>query len=250
MNTINRSTVLYFISALILGIITVIVEVSGGDLQAFAIIVLFLGPVLTITIGTIGIRKYSQRGEIIGSDQFSAMNSFFALGVIVLTLSEAMSTIVWFLPNPSDYLSIIFILQLPGLLLWALGVTSYFQGCIMTIGHIGVKRALVSVVIAAIITSTIITQVSNSSIVVILSEGPALVVLLIASYSLGWLLWSFRHGTLRIHIGLLLLATGIFLIQNLAWNILGILPTQELSRILTIEAYLVIGGTQAMNQTS
>ncbi|MCF2136823.1 MAG: hypothetical protein K9W43_06210 [Candidatus Thorarchaeota archaeon] len=250
MNAINRSTALYFIGALILGIMSLIIGAFSGNLQAFTYIVLFLGPVLTIVIGTIGIRKYSQSGEIIGSDQFSAMNSFFALGVIVLTLSEAMATIVWFLPNPVDYLSIIFILQLPGLLLWALGVTSYFQGCIATIGNIAVKKAHMAVVVAAIITSIIITQLSNSSIVVILSEGPALVVLLISAYSLGWLLWSFRHGTLRVHIGLLLLATGIFLAQNLAWNIFGVLPTQELARILTIEAYLAIGATQAMTQTS
>lgn len=245
----NRRPSLFFLIACAIAVLALISLLMGND-DILAYVMLTAGPTSSLLAGLLGMRRFSEKGEMIGADPFAAMNSFFGLGMIVLTLSETITSAIWLLPDQSDYLSIIFILQIPGLLLWTIGVANYFQGCMIVLSKNGSRRVIGAVVVATFITTGIVERLSHSQPVLLLAIGAVLIILLTSIYSLTWLVWLFRGGTLRVSLGLLLIATLLFFSQYLAWNVLGMMPTSGLVRALTIMSYLIIGGTQAMNEVS
>ncbi len=237
----------FSIASIVMFIVLILIVLSGNNV-VLSYLTLFTGPVAAFTVGTIGLKLHTKGGGIIGSDQFSAMNSFFALGTIVLSLSEIITSIVWMLPDKSNYYSIILILQFPGLLLWSLGTTSYFHACIEALGCYDVKKAMLSVVIISVTFVVALSQVRDTYIVGILSGFPSMVALMITTLTLGWLLWTFKGGRLRQPLGLFFLAVLVFLIQSMSLYVFDMLPIDSLERALTVESYLLLGVALALPQ--
>jgi len=205
---------------------------------------IFLPPFAALASGIIGVSYFGQEG-FMREDRFHMMNLMLALALVVFAIAETAIGVVG--SNETGILAII-LMQLPGLLLIALGVASYLRaitevfnyrndktiaGAIICIpfGFIAVAAAIMAITIPGALT---VEFLANS----IVTAGIGTLVLI-----LGMLVWIFRKGELAAPLGFAFIAMLLYLTRSILWCCSGLTPLEPLFQILVVESYILLGAS-------
>ncbi len=224
-----------------------------GLTSVLLLLIIVLGPAIATITGALGIRRYA-RGGFVGHDQFTAMNLLVALGVGVLVLPEILASIITIVPSATSDVMVVMLLQFPGVILWTLGTMSYYSAAISALKRRSVRGDIATmIVVAAIVTVTptwlSVDSPASRDVIRALAYFPTTTALGATVIALAALAWSFRGGRIGIFIIVLLAGMIVYLVQSLMWGALGILPTDIITRLLSVEAYVLLGLTQSIEET-
>jgi hypothetical protein len=118
----TRRALPFFLGSILVAMIWVVLWFLDLD-DSLLLMTIFLPPFSALASGTIGVAYFSQEG-VMREDRFHMMNLMLALALIVFAIAETATGAIG--SSETGYLAII-LMQLPGLLLVALGVARYLR---------------------------------------------------------------------------------------------------------------------------
>ena len=120
-------------------------------------------------------------------------------------------------------------------------------GDIHTRGHIAVTL-IVSAIVTFMVARVFGSSPATRDVILAIAYFPTATALCAAIVALLGLLVTFRAGRLRKYLVVLATALTVYLVQSFMWGALGIPPTDAVARLLAVEAYLLIGAAQGVEQ--
>ncbi len=218
---------------------------SSGSVAAFEYLVSFLNPVFSLVIAVIGLYLFGREG-IVRDDMLHTTGFVLSLGIAVMTLAEVAESIIGTAVNPGEFYFAVALLQLPGLLMWTIGVTGYlfvFNRIVMRIDARRVVFALTGAALAVVVAVRLgsLMTIPQRSLIETLTSLPVLLSSTVILLSLVVLVFRFRAGVVAVPMGLLLLSMALFLFQSLLWCSFALGPLDPLVRGTTLESYVVLG---------
>jgi len=233
----------FLLSGILIAMIWAILWFLGLD-DSLLLMAIFLPPFSALACGIIGVAYFGQEG-FMREDRFHMMNLMLALALVVFAIAETATGVIG--SSETGYLAII-LMQLPGLLLVALGVTSYLRAVTEVLNYRNNKTIAgviicipfgFSAVAAAIIVIAIPGAMTVESLVnIIVTAGIGTLVL-----ALGMLVSIFRQGELAAPLGLAFLAMLLYLTRSILWCCFGFTPLEPLFQILVVESYILLGSS-------
>jgi hypothetical protein len=200
-------------------------------------------------MGLIGLFHFG-RESLAKEDRFNQMNVFFSLGLVLFAISEVAAGLLGGQEGSESFHFIIGLIQLPGLLLWAIGVLGYLRSSNNALG-VASDTKLVGILIViptlfvsiAAVIALIVSPARNP--VEVLATAPLAIGLGFVTCALAVILWIFREGRLAGPIVLALLTLVLVFIRIAAWCFVGFSPLEPFGRILGAEAYVLLGASVA-----
>ena len=237
-----------------------IVILLGVTLLGISVVLVFLGfvelvssyslviaPVTGLLIGIMGISFFG-RESFLKEDRYHTLNVWLALGLIFFSLADITTILVYMSPNSSEICFAIGLIQIPGLLLWALGVAGYLKSLDsslrLTEGSqlwiaLGIITVLASLSLVVIFTILFPSRNLLASIVSV----PILVVLGLLICITTGIFWIFKEGYISRPILLLIFGITLLLARSIFWQIEDFCNGNALNQIAAIESYLIIGAS-------
>jgi len=204
-----------------------------------------LTPLVALFLGVMGIRIYG-RDYTARADKFYTMNLWFAIGLIMLSLAEIAKSIISFTLNLSGMISIVALIQLPGLLLWGIGIIQYLRSLNSAMDYFPTNTFwTILFIIITIATAGFI--VSNAMLFptigifenIVLS--PIIVGLMLFSVSNAILVWIFRKGSLAQPLFLIFGALGLYLVRCILWLFMNTALETPTDGLIAIESFILCG---------
>ena len=239
----TRRALPFLLGSIIIAIIWVVLWFLGLD-DSLLLMAIFLPPFAALVSGIIGVAYFGQEG-FMREDRFHMMNLMLALALVVFAIAETATGAVG--SSGTGYLAII-LMQLPGLLLVALGVVSYLRAITEVLNYRNDKTiagiiifipfgfAAVAAVIVAVAVPEALTIEFLANIMVTAGIGTLVL-------SLGMLMLIFRQGELAAPLGLAFAAILLYLARSILWCCVGIAPLEPLFQILVVESYILLGAS-------
>ncbi|NWF96275.1 MAG: hypothetical protein HXY34_09030 [Candidatus Thorarchaeota archaeon] len=239
---------LHALSLVMMGLVILVAAVLSStmvDLGLFALMMVPIGPTVPLAVGLTGLVGYMREG-VIREDMLHTMGLVMSLGLTVAALPETAISIVYPLPDTAQFQFAVALLQVPVMLLWAIGVVGYvfIFNRVVPASRPKTTAAVLATILGLII-FTIKTLVSlfippPDAVLATICGFLALCLAVIVG-SVTALLWHFRTGKMRIPLILMLFAMIILLSLNIGWCSSLVSPLHPMIRGLTAEAYLALG---------
>jgi len=240
------------IPCLVVGFLILVVFLllwSSGQFILLDLSNAILAPVTAFLMGIIGLLHFG-RESLAKEDRFNQMNVYFSLGLVLFAISEVAASLVGTQEGSESFHFIIGLIQLPGLLLWALGVLGYLRSSNNALG-VTSDTKLVGILIAvptafvAVVASVVVIASPTRNPVEILATAPLTIGLGSVMCALAFILWIFREGKLAWPIFLAFLTLALVFIRIAAWCFVGFSPLEPFGRLLGTEGYLLLGASIA-----
>ncbi len=239
----TRRALPFLLGGILIASIWVVLWFLGLD-DGLLLIAIYIPPFAALVSGIIGVAYFGQEG-FMREDRFHMMNLMVALALVVFAIAETATGVIG--SNETGYLAII-LMQLPGLLLVALGVASYLRAITEVLNY-GNDKAIAGVIIcipsgfsavAAIIMAIAVPGALTIEFLVniIVIAGIGALVL-----SLGMLMLIFRQGELAAPLSLAFSAMLLYLMRNILWCCFGVTSIEPLFQILVVESYILLGAS-------
>jgi len=239
----TRRALPFFLGGILVAMIWVVLWFLGLD-DSLLLMTIFLPPFSALASGIIGVAYFSQEG-FMREDRFHMMNLMLALALIVFAIAETATGAIG--SSETGYLAII-LMQLPGLLLVALGVARYL-GAITEVLNYRNDKAIAGGIICipfgffavagAIMAIAVPEALTVESLVnIMVAAGIGSIVL-----TLGMLLWVFRQGELAAPLGLAFIAMLLYLARSILWCWFGFTPLGPMFQVLVVESYILLGAS-------
>jgi len=188
------------------------------------------------------------RESLAKEDRFNQMNVFFSLGLVLFAISEVAAGFLGGQEGSEAFHFIIGLIQLPGLLLWAIGVLGYLRSSNSALGVTSDTKLVGSLIV---IPTVFVTIVASATLMVsparnpveILATAPLTIGLGFVMCALVVILWIFREGKLAQPIFLAFLTLVLVFIRIAAWCFVGFSPLEPVGRLLGAEAYVLLGAS-------
>jgi hypothetical protein len=238
----------YAIATITLGILIVIASVLllafGLDTIVYSLVSI-LAPIIAIFIGMLGILFFG-RESLLKEDRYHTLYVWIALGLIFFSLADVTLILVFVSENAMQICFTIGLVQIPGLLLWVMGIMSYLKSLNsslrltegtqlwLALGVITTLASLSLIVIFAII----FPSRELLSTIVFVPIAVLLGLILCITFSI---LWIFKDGSLARPLLFLLFGIVILFIRAIFWQIEGYCEANPFNQILAIESYLLVG---------
>lgn len=239
----TRRALPYLLGGILIAMIWVVLWFLGLD-DSLLLMAIFLPPFAALVSGIIGVAYFGQEG-FMREDRFHMMNLMMALGLVVFAIAETATGVIG--SSETSYLAII-LMQLPGLLLVALGVASYLRTITEVLNYRNDKTIVgaiicipfgFSVVMAVIMAIAVPRALTIEFLVnIMVTAGIGTLVL-----SLGMIMLIFRQGELATPLGLAFIAMLLYLVRSILWCCVGIAPLEPLFQILVVESYILLGAS-------
>ncbi|MFW9835377.1 MAG: hypothetical protein ACFFEK_15355 [Candidatus Thorarchaeota archaeon] len=208
---------------------------------------MIIAPATALLIGIIGISFFG-RESFLKEDRYHTLNVWFALGLVFFSLADITAILVYMNENSSEICFTIGLVQIPGLLLWMLGIVGYLKSLDSSLRltegtqlwlAIGIITTLASLSLIVIITILFPSRNVLSSIVSI----PIIVVLGLIVCVIAGMFWIFKEGYISRPLLLLLFGVALLFVRSVFWQIQDFCEGNSLSQIAAIESYLILGAS-------
>ncbi len=235
----------FLIGGILIAFIWVILWFLGLD-DSMLLMAIYLPPFAALVSGIIGVACFGQEG-FMREDRFHMMNLMLALALVVFAIAEIAAGVIG--SSETGYLATILI-QLPGLLLVALGVASYLRATtevlnyrndrtvasiiFIPIGVFAVAGAITAIAVPGALTVEYLVNI-------VVAAGIGSIVL-----ALGRLLWVFRQGKLAAPLGFAFIAMLLYLARSILWCWFGFTPLGPFFQVLVVESYILLGVSISM----
>lgn len=240
----RKTTILILLAAVMIFILYATLDLTG-DHESLASLLTFLAPTSALAFGLLGVNLFGRAAPMNG-DRFRSLGLWLGLGLIVLTLAEIAGVVLTMMGPPEMVCFTVGLVQLPGFLLWGLGVIGYLQAVNESLNKVTSERLWPILVFASVMGSLALMAASiiafpERSPLSILVSAPTVLWFAVIVVILLWLVWTFRNGFLWRPMALLLLGTAICLIRGVLALGTNICDSGFLDDLLAIMAYFVIG---------
>ena len=242
---IDLPNTLVVISLGLLFLIVSILVIATGNVSLQLGINAVMTPLVALFLGVSGIRIYGKEYTT-RSDKFYTMNLWFAIGLIMLSLAEIGRSIISFTLNTSGIILIVALIQLPGLLLWGIGIIQYLRSLNSAMDFIPTDT-LWTILFFIVTISTAGLILINAILFptigffenIVLS--PIIVGLAVFSVSNAILVWVFRKGSLSQPLFLIFGALGLYLIRCIFWLFTSTALESPTDGLIAIESFILCG---------
>jgi len=243
----------YAVVAIFLGILILVTSALliavGLDALTFSVTSI-LAPIISLFIGILGISFFG-RESFLKEDRYHTLNVWLALGLVFFSLADVTAILVYFNENARQISFTIGLVQIPGLLLWSLGILGYLKSLNsslkltegtqlwLALGVITTLTSLSLVVIFAIL-------FPSRNLLSIIVSVPIVVVLGLILCIICGILWIFKDGYMAKPILLLLFGIILLFIRSIFWQAEDYLSGNPINQIIAIESYLLVGASFLM----
>ncbi|UCH03961.1 MAG: hypothetical protein JSW05_10265 [Candidatus Thorarchaeota archaeon] len=222
---------------------------SWGELVLLELSSAILAPITAFLMGLVGL-YYFGRESLAKEDRFNQMNVFFSLGLVLFAISEVAGGFLGEQEGSELFHFIFGLVQLPGLLLWAIGVLGYLRSSNTALGVASETKLIGSLIVVPTVFVTVVASVSllvapARNPVEVLATAPLAIGLGFVMCALVVILWIFREGKLAQPIFLAFLTLVLVFIRIAAWCFIGFSPLEPVGRLLGAEAYVLLGASIA-----
>ena len=239
----TRRALPFFLIGSLIAVIWAVLWFLGLD-DSLLLVAIFLPPFSALASGIIGVAYFGQEG-FMREDRFHMMNLMLALALVVFAIAETAIGVIGI--SEAGCLAIN-LMQLPGLLLVALGVVSYLRA-ITEVLKFRNDRTIAGIIIGipfgffaafgAIMAIAVPGSMTVESLVnIVVAAGIGTLVL-----TLGILVLVFRQGELAAPLGLAFIAMLLYLARNVLWCCVGFTPLEPLFQVLVVESYILLGAS-------
>jgi hypothetical protein len=208
---------------------------------------MIIAPAIALLIGIMGISFFG-RESFLKEDRYHTLNVWFALGLVFFSLADITAILVYMNENSSEICFTIGLVQIPGLLLWILGIVGYLKSLDSSLRltegtqlwlAIGIITTLASLSLIVIITILFPSRNVLSSMVSI----PIIVVLGLIICVIAGMFWIFKEGYISRPLLLLLFGVALLFIRSVFGQIQESCEGNPWSQIAAIESYLILGAS-------
>lgn len=233
-----------------LGIFILVVSVLLVALGFDALVYLsttVLAPLIAFFTGIMGIRFFG-RESFLKEDRYHTLNAWIALGLIFFSLADVTAILVYMSENSSQICYTIGLVQVPGLMLWVLGILGYLKSLNSSLRltegtqlwlALGVITSLTSLSLVVIFTIIFPSRNILSTAVFV----PIAVVLGLILCIVFGIFWVFRDGFIARPLLLLLFGILLLFIRSVFLQIEDYCSGSAFNQITAIEAYLLTGAS-------
>ncbi|MGY5860324.1 MAG: hypothetical protein RTU63_13220 [Candidatus Thorarchaeota archaeon] len=204
-----------------------------------------LTPLVALFLGIIGLRIYARDSEA-KDDRFYTLNLWLSIGLIMLSLAEVAKTLVSLSVNPQDLILIVALAQLPGLLLWGLGIIQYLRSLNSALGYVNSNNlwfvlflsTALSTIVLIVINATQFAMISFTENIVL---SPIIIGLAVFVIINMILVGIFRNGALAKPLFLILGALILYLVRCLLWLFTDTGLMSPTDGLIAIESFILCG---------
>ncbi|MHA3963457.1 MAG: hypothetical protein AM325_007945 [Candidatus Thorarchaeota archaeon SMTZ1-45] len=241
---------IYAAFVILLGIFILVVSgilvMVGFDALVFSAASI-IAPMVALSIGIMGISFFG-RESFLKEDRFHTLNVWIAFGLIFFCLADITAILVYMNENSAQICFTIGLVQIPGLLLWALGIVGYLKSLNSSLKltegtqlwlALGVITTLTSLSLVVIFAILFPSRNLLSTIVSV----PIIVVLGLILCIISGTLWIFRDGYLARPLLLLFFGVALLFMRSVIWQVEDYCSGSSFSQITAIESYLLVGAS-------
>lgn len=240
-----RDTLVVISVGLIILVTSLLLITTGND-QLLLVITSVLAPLVALFLGIMGMRIYGKDSGT-KDDKFNTLNLCLAIGLIMLSLAEIAGTLVGLSQSQNQLILIVALAQMPGLILWGLGIIQYIRSLNSSLGFVKSNNRWIGVFLIATLSTIslvviIVTQFTTIGLVESLILSPMIVGLTLLTIITTILVWIFRKGILAKPMFLLLGALALYLIRVLLWLFVDTSLESPTDGVIAIESFILCGG--------
>ncbi len=238
-----RRALPFLLSGILIAMIWVILWFLGLN-DSLLLMAIFLPPFTALVSGIIGVAYFGQEG-FMREDRFHMMNLMLALALVVFAIAETATGAIG--SSETGYLAII-LMQLPGLLLVAIGVVSYLRTITEVLNYRNDKTIAGVIICIPFGLSAVAAAIMAIAVPGALTIGFLVNIMVTAgigtlALSLGMLVLVFRQGELAAPLGLAFAAMTLYLARNILWCCFGVTSIEPLFQVLVVESYILLGAS-------
>ncbi|MFX1440120.1 MAG: hypothetical protein ACFFFD_07705, partial [Promethearchaeota archaeon] len=202
-------------------------------------------PVSAFIMGILGLWFFG-REDFRPEDRFHLMNLFFSLGLVLYAISEVTASLLANQEGSEAFLFTVSLVQMPGLILWAIGVVGYLRASNSVLKSTNDNRLLAMVVIIPAVAMLILAYLvmvlnPTRNPVEVFTIAPLAIGMGVITLALGYVLLIFRSGRLARPLVLAFLSVLVLTLQIVLWCCIELSPIEPLGQIVRTEAYIVLG---------
>ena len=244
------SRLTYAVILILLGVMFLVISffllVIGFD-ELVSNYSMIIAPITALLMGIMGISFFG-RESFLKEDRYHTLNVWFALGLVFFSLADITTILVYISSNSSEICFTIGLVQIPGLLLWALGIVGYLKSLDSSLRltegtqlwlALGIVTSLATLSLVVIVTIVFPSRNILSSLVSV----PILVVLGLIMCIITGIFWIFKDGYISRPLLLLLVGVAFLFIRNIFWQIENFCDGNALNQLAAIESYLILGAS-------
>jgi hypothetical protein len=244
-----RNTVIV-ISVGILILIAGLFLISSGESEFLSVVNSVLAPLMALFLGIIGLQSYGKDSST-KDDRFYSMNLWLAIGLLMLSFAEIAKTLVSYSMNPAEIILIVSLTQLPGLLLWGIGILQYLRSLNSALGYAKSSNLWIGLFLTATLASIILITINTSLFTTIgffenIVLSPIIVGLALFSIITIGLVGIFREGVLAKPLFLILGSLILYLVRCLLWLYTDTGLDAPTDGLITIESFILCGAALLM----
>ena len=174
------------------------------------------------------------------------MNLFFSLGLVLYAIAEVAAGLLASQEGSEAFLFTVSLIQMPGLILWAIGVIGYLRASNSVLKATSDNGLLATIVIIPTIAMIVLASLvmflnPTRNPVEVFTTAPLAVGMGVITLALGYVLLVFRGGRLARPLGLAFLSVLVLTLQIVLWCCVGLSPVEPIGQIVRTEAYIVLG---------
>ncbi|MFW9846388.1 MAG: hypothetical protein ACFFD6_06550 [Candidatus Thorarchaeota archaeon] len=206
-----------------------------------------LAPLTAAIIGLLGLTVYG-RDDFRREDRFHLMNIFFSLGLVLYAISEIAAGLLVGQEGSEAYLFTLSLIQMPGLILWAIGVLGYLRASNAVLQKTNDKTLVGGMIVipstAMVLLTIIVTVLSpERDPIEVLTTSPLAIGMGAITLAMAYVLIVFRGGRLAVPLGLAFVALFILTMQIILWCCFGLSPVESFGQVVRTEAYIILGAS-------
>ena len=239
-----QNTVLVISVGMLILIASLAMIATGNNGLLFGIMSI-VSPLVALFFGALGLKIYG-RDSGTKDDRFNSFNYWFAIGLIILSLAEIAGLLVSISLNPQQMILVVALTQLPGLLLWGIGILQYLRSLNEALAYIKPQNLWIALFLVTTLSTIsfvviIVTQFPMVGIVESLVLSPIIVGLVLFVTIASVLVIIFRKGSLAKPLFLILGALLLYLVRSLLWLFSSVALETPTDRVIAAEAFILCG---------
>ncbi|TFH04286.1 MAG: hypothetical protein E4H14_15085 [Candidatus Thorarchaeota archaeon] len=243
------TTVIVISVGMLILVVSFILTTTGNE-EILLGIMSVMTPLVALVLGAVGLKCYG-RDSGTKDDRFNTFNYWFAIGLIMLSLAEIAGTLVSLSSDFQQTILIIALVQLPGLLLWGIGILQYLRSLNEALGYIKPNNLWIVLFLTTTLSTIsiiviIATQFPTIGFIESIVLSPIIVGLALFVIITTILVVIFRKGFLAKPLFLILGALLLYLVRCLLWLISDVGFVVSIDRVIATEAFILCGAALLM----
>ncbi len=229
-----------------IGILLVALLLEILQLHSLAVIVVsVITAASALLMSAVGLALYGHRG-LVREDHLHILNLSISLGLVAFLISELTAAAMSPLISNEILYFIVDLIQLIGILLWAVGTVGYLMASREVLRYMNPRTmwavlVLPSVAYSVLVLLAISGQNPTRGPIEIVTKTPVAFGLAIVVLTMALLAWVFRSGRLFVPMGLGLVGILLALVRSALW-VFGFFG-EPLAGLMGAESYLFLGAS-------